>query len=417
MEINKKNRTELKNYFLANKIPTQQQFADLIDACINQVEDGITKAQGSPLAIAAQGDKAGTQEVLHLYAGFEDTNPSWSINLNPWVNPDVPGSNKPGLNIKDGQGQSQLFIQPGNGNMGIGTIEPEARFSVKGRNTKIPLIAAISANSGKSVFEVAQEGENGILSVINYTGNAASRISGNEQRPSFFLSKLGVGTTDPQANVHVKNSGAQLRITNTQAGSSPRLALEGSNSKSWDILVNEAADDALEFVPNTNAAQKLILARNGNLQVPGGMTVKGFIKTTEVVAFSAYITQRQDGKVTVVKMEAFYNAGNHFDNLASTFTAPLKGLYLFTITMKKSGNDEVLNWRMRLNTTRYVNGTGDIQVNERATLSVKYPYPSHSRTILTTLNAGDVIHIEQDGGGYPDDYRSGWEGVLLQAFS
>lgn len=49
-----KNRTELKAYFKAQEKPTESQFADFIDAGINQAEDGIEKKPGEPLRITAE---------------------------------------------------------------------------------------------------------------------------------------------------------------------------------------------------------------------------------------------------------------------------------------------------------------------------------------------------------------------------
>jgi len=49
-----KNRTELKKYFREGEKPTESQFADFIDATINQAEDGIEKKPGEPLRITAE---------------------------------------------------------------------------------------------------------------------------------------------------------------------------------------------------------------------------------------------------------------------------------------------------------------------------------------------------------------------------
>jgi hypothetical protein len=416
MEVNKKNRTELKNYFLANSIPTQQQFADLIDACINQAEDGIAKMQGSPVAIAVQGDSAGSQEALHFYTSFEDPNPSWAINLNPWVNTEVPGSKIPGFNLKNGAGLSQFFIQSGNGNVGIGTIEPAARLSVKGRN-KVPLIVALSANSGKSLLEVTQEDEHGLLTLHNETGTANARISGHEKTPSFILSKVGIGTTAPEADVHIKKSEAALKITNTLSQGSSHLVLESSTAKSWDIQHNEEKGNELQFVPGDNIAKKLTLAQNGHLTVQGGMTVNGYIKTG-IVAFSAYVTEnKKHGTISPMPLTATNNFGNHFDNTTFKFKAPVKGLYLFTMTITKWESENDLDWVLGLNIDQHVNAANSGEDEERATLTAKYMYNTYSRTIITVLKEGDLVYIKQKGSGFADNYRSGLEGVLLQALS
>ncbi|WP_340200024.1 hypothetical protein [Ascidiimonas sp. W6] len=77
MDLLQKNRTELKAYFKANDKPTEKQFADFMDASINQAEDCIVKEEGSPLAIQAEGGETGTQEVgdkvhIHQTKGVSD---------------------------------------------------------------------------------------------------------------------------------------------------------------------------------------------------------------------------------------------------------------------------------------------------------------------------------------------------------
>lgn len=132
MEINTKDRTELKEYFRATKKPTEKQFAEFIEATINQADDGIAKLPGAPLSISAEGAPAGSQEAIHFYQNFGQETPSWSFNLNPRINPDDPESAQNGFNIKDATGKSGIFIKSGEGSVGIGTIEPTAPLTIKG---------------------------------------------------------------------------------------------------------------------------------------------------------------------------------------------------------------------------------------------------------------------------------------------
>ncbi|HUT46930.1 MAG TPA: hypothetical protein VMX36_11640 [Sedimentisphaerales bacterium] len=123
MEINKRNRTELKSYFVRNAIPTESNFAELIDAMLNQKDDGIVKLAGDPLSIEAAGGDT-SKKVINFYQNFTDTNPSWVLSLNP--------GGKPGFNISDGQGNSRLFIDQNTGNVGIGTPNPTSKLEVNG---------------------------------------------------------------------------------------------------------------------------------------------------------------------------------------------------------------------------------------------------------------------------------------------
>lgn len=160
MEINKKNRTELKSFFQANDTPTEEQFENFIDAGLNQAEDGIAKVPGSPLAVQAEGGSGSTQEILNLFSNFTDDLPAWSLNLNPRTNPQMPASNQPGFNIKDATGQSRLFIRSVNGHIGIGTIEPLAPLTIKGGVPSGPPNASMQIAENSILFGGNNANEN-----------------------------------------------------------------------------------------------------------------------------------------------------------------------------------------------------------------------------------------------------------------
>ncbi len=157
MDIDKKNRTELKQYFKVNDKPTEKQFADFIEAGINQKEDGIARIQGSPLAIEAEGEEVSTQEILDLYTSFTKENPDWSLNLNPRVDSQEPQSNQPGLNIKDATGQSRLFIKSVDGSVGVGTIEPESKLTIEGQHVDSLLSVIDTTQQHTKILEVTRK--------------------------------------------------------------------------------------------------------------------------------------------------------------------------------------------------------------------------------------------------------------------
>src|SRR5215510_2567186 len=117
MDINKRNRTELKSYFVKNAIPTESHFADLIEGALNQKDDGIVKLPGDPLSIEAAGDATSLKKAINFYRNFGDANPDWTINLNPRITPSDASTGKLGFNISDGEGNSRLFIDRGTGNV------------------------------------------------------------------------------------------------------------------------------------------------------------------------------------------------------------------------------------------------------------------------------------------------------------
>ncbi|MBQ4820694.1 hypothetical protein [Aquimarina sp. MMG016] len=180
MDINKRNRTELKQFFEQGDQPTEQQFGELIDAGMNQAEDGIAKIQGNPLAIQAEGESIGTQEVLDLFTSFNDDNPQWSLNLNPRVDIQEPSSSQSGLNIKDATGQSRLFIRSGQGNVGIGTLDPVSKVTIEGKNNPSLLSVIDTSQERTKILEVTKKEGVTIKGALQVDGDfMANNISSN----------------------------------------------------------------------------------------------------------------------------------------------------------------------------------------------------------------------------------------------
>jgi hypothetical protein len=106
MATNTKTRTELKQFFVKNAIPTQGNFADLIDAQLNQAEDGVFKQPDQPLGVVAV---VGEQRrALQLYSAYPAANPDWLISLNPKRIGAV--GNLPGFGVADGTGTTRLLL-------------------------------------------------------------------------------------------------------------------------------------------------------------------------------------------------------------------------------------------------------------------------------------------------------------------
>jgi len=126
-----KNRTDLKSYFVKNAIPTEGNFADLIDSQLNQAQDGVFKPDGEALSvIAAPGDQ---KRALRLYANYPASNPDWVISLNPAQDPaNAATTSRPGFGITDGAGRPKLFIDAATGQIGVGTNAPQVALDVAG---------------------------------------------------------------------------------------------------------------------------------------------------------------------------------------------------------------------------------------------------------------------------------------------
>jgi hypothetical protein len=122
MATRSKTRSELKQYFVKNAIPTESNFADLIDGQLNQSDDGVFKQPDQPLAVVAAGGEQ--KRVLQLYSTYPAANPDWLLNLNPRPLGASSGT-AAGFGIADGTGATRLMLDAaGNlavtGKLGVG---------------------------------------------------------------------------------------------------------------------------------------------------------------------------------------------------------------------------------------------------------------------------------------------------------
>jgi hypothetical protein len=126
-----KNRTDLKAYFVKNAIPTEGNFADLIDSQLNQAQDGVFKPDGEALSVvAASGDQ---KRVLRLYASYPQANPDWMITLRPAQDPaNAAGTSRAGFGVTDSSGKTRLFVDATTGQIGVGTNNPQLALDVVG---------------------------------------------------------------------------------------------------------------------------------------------------------------------------------------------------------------------------------------------------------------------------------------------
>jgi hypothetical protein len=153
IDENKRARAALKTYFAKNAIPTEAQFAQLIDSNLNQRDDGFVKNPGDPLSIEATGDDVGMKKALSFYMSFADADPAWSVSLKPRARANDPATARTGWSIIDAGGNSRLAIDAANGNVGIGTVQPGEKLEVTGRIKAGSLtVGAWPANPGQYVF-------------------------------------------------------------------------------------------------------------------------------------------------------------------------------------------------------------------------------------------------------------------------
>jgi hypothetical protein len=114
-----KNRSTLKGYFTKGAIPTESNFADLVDSMLNQEDDNIGKLPNDPLRITATGVDEALINFFRLDQNQETL--AWQVKQKP--------GGKSGLSFGDDTA-TRLFIEGGTGNLSIGTTTPVARLDI-----------------------------------------------------------------------------------------------------------------------------------------------------------------------------------------------------------------------------------------------------------------------------------------------
>ena len=231
-------RTELKGFFKKLAIPTESNFADLIESTFNQSEDSIFKPPHDPLSIRAVGNEEG---LIHFYREEQNANTlTWRVTQKPT------GATSPGLSIHEAGGPSRLFIQSGTGNVGIGTPTPVAKLEVAG-NIVGTNVSVAPTNDQRGAYFLATRGDFNHAIYNNYSNidgegqwdgskwNCFAGLnvrvgSGTKKSSAFYIKSdgnVGIGTTDPKAPLHVATRSAVIGGSNFRSGA--------GNTQYWSI--------------------------------------------------------------------------------------------------------------------------------------------------------------------------------------
>ena len=390
-------RDELKGFFKKNTIPTEENFADLIDSTLNLSDDNVFKQSGNPLLIVAEGDERSEKTVLQF--GTEAGQPYWWISLNP-VSTDDPQKHAPGLSISDGPGNSRLFIAGDMGLVGINTNTPQVHLDVNGA------FRAHSIDSG--------------------------------ERSLLFEGPSSAVHHDPDKQTDEYKTGLVLRVKNTPPSEAPIFQVRSSGQyvrlfadhDGWTGSRRNSAwfggDQRLNYFRGKMVIGEEFATAREN--APQTLNVYGYV-AARTVYFSAYVAHnRYKGVHDRVPLEHVHqNVGNGFDPSKDKweFTAPVAGVYLFTLTLL-TGLEGRITWTLKKRDAR----SGEVSnVNQNDKVNVKHEdmqptmvivtqkEHSTSRTVIADLNAGDKVWVRQwaQEDSHPDNFTSGFEGVLLWA--
>jgi hypothetical protein len=307
-----KNRSDLKSYFVKNAIPTESNYADLVDSQLNQVQDGVFKRDGEALSVvAAPGDQ---KHVLRLYASYPAASPDWMISLHPAQDPtNAATTGKTGFGITDGAGTPRLFIDATTGQIGVGTNTPQVALDVAGEvrangfRSQYDLVLndyrTVSPTSNICLQSPANDRDAWIYrdpnnaannwgiyhrqidtAVGGLPGNSIGFVGGSGSKlqayvnlgdgSGYFAGRLGVGTTAPEASLHVTNgsrfSGDRHWFTDSEGKGRLRVGAVGGipglhSEDSQDIAINCSPGKTVHL-----GQVNKVTVLDGTLRAPGG---------------------------------------------------------------------------------------------------------------------------------------------------
>jgi hypothetical protein len=283
----KKSRATLKSYFVANSIPTESQFAQVMDGFLNQRDDGLVKMPGDPLSIEAAGDDAGFKKAVNFYTKFSDTSPSWTVALRPRANPADAATGRPGLSFSDGSDRSRLCIDAATGYVGLGVVAPAEPLEVAGRIKSgaltigpWPASPESYAFFGANTLNQTQAANYALLqgtagselgrTYLNSPLDIHFRIKNADQMVLDANGRVGIGTATPQARLQV-TGGAIMPSAGNDENSGilfPRDAGGGGGDRAWMRYYPRSGEAMTLEIGISNDADDQI-----SLTSPGGVAV------------------------------------------------------------------------------------------------------------------------------------------------
>ncbi|MEM7584453.1 MAG: H-type lectin domain-containing protein [Acidobacteriota bacterium] len=295
MDIEHKTRSELKAYFVKYAIPTESNFADLIDAMLVQADDGLAKQAGGPLCLEVAGseDGAAGRDALHIYESFDDEGPAWALSLEAREAPSAKKSAGAGLLFRDGEGVSELFLARATGKVGLGTTAPDATLHIAA-GSEVELGSGGHLLLGLSEEDNLVLGSNGLMARRNsgpsplhlQSDGGDLRIHENLKESYRVVvqadGKVGIGTADPERTLTVAGTvlstaggfefpDGTVQTTASRFTSSEDLELDcplGLGTHAWlRHLSGPGENETLEIGTSENGRHPIALMASGNVGV------------------------------------------------------------------------------------------------------------------------------------------------------
>lgn len=266
-----KNRELLKSYFVKNAIPTEGNFADLIDSQLNQENDGVFKPSGEPLSVVSAGGDQ--RRVLRLYADYPAANPDWLISLNP-QDPTNPANNSPGFGVADGSGDTRLNLDSSGNLVVTGSVTAPGGLIFAGSVAHIERDGALYRHTDGQCYLTVDDNF-----YIRKSGSATSMAHFNTSNSSLTVNGniVSAGSIQFGGGMLHSDQGGSIELGNSSyTGVTPYIDFHFGNDsdESFNMrIINDG--DRLLTIPRGKLKINGAIEATGNATIGGALTASG----------------------------------------------------------------------------------------------------------------------------------------------